>query len=105
MCDPFDLPVRSDIKNSGREANRKLLYSFVCYFFFLPTIIESFSNCISDFQVCETIRSLVKNNIRSACTNDTLLHLCVSRLNMIKSGYFNDGTATRVICLLQLKHH
>lgn len=40
----------------------------------------------------DTIRSLVKNNIRSACTNDTLLHLCVSRLNIIRSGYFNDGT-------------
>ncbi|XP_055321771.1 protein fem-1 homolog C isoform X2 [Sitodiplosis mosellana] len=47
--------------------------------------------------VCESIRSLVKSNIRSACTNDTLLHLCVSRLNIIKSGYFNDGTGMRGI--------
>lgn len=46
--------------------------------------------------VCRAIRSLVKDNIRSACTNDTLLHLCVSRLNIIKSGYFSDGTSIRV---------
>lgn len=46
--------------------------------------------------MCETIRSLIKSNIRSACTNDTLLHLCVSRLNIIKSGYFNDATGMRV---------
>lgn len=54
------------------------------------------------FQVSETIRSLIKSNIRSACTNDTLLHLCVSRLNIIKSGYFNDGTGMRVILITQL---
>lgn len=47
-------------------------------------------------QVKENVRKLVKNHIRSACTNDTLLHLCVSRLNVIKSGYFNDGTAVGV---------
>lgn len=49
-----------------------------------------------EFQVNENVRKLVKNRIRSACTNDTLLHLCVSRLNVIKSGYFNDGTAVGV---------
>lgn len=46
--------------------------------------------------VHEAVRSLVKDNIRSACTNDTLLHLCVSRLNIIKSGYFSEGTSLRV---------
>lgn len=46
--------------------------------------------------VHQAVRSLVKDNIRSACTNDTLLHLCVSRLNIIKSGYFSDGTSLRV---------
>lgn len=48
------------------------------------------------FQVKENVGKLVKNRIRSACTNDTLLHLCVSRLNVIKSGYFNDGTPVGV---------
>lgn len=52
--------------------------------------------------MCETIRSLVKNNIRSACTNDTLLHLCVSRLNIIKKGYFIDGTGKRVFTILMM---
>lgn len=43
-----------------------------------------------------SVQNLVKNNLRSACTNDTLLHLCVSRLNIIKSGYFADGTTLGV---------
>ena len=43
------------------------------------------------------VRSLVRNNIRSAITNDTLLHLSVSRLNVIKSGYFTDDSSLRVI--------
>lgn len=40
--------------------------------------------------VSEAVTELVQSNIRSACTNDTLLHLSVSRLNVIKSGYFSD---------------
>uniref|UniRef100_A0A1Q3F9U8 Putative ankyrin repeat protein n=1 Tax=Culex tarsalis TaxID=7177 RepID=A0A1Q3F9U8_CULTA len=43
------------------------------------------------------VRTLVRNNIRSAITNDTLLHLSVSRLNVIKSGYFTDDSSLRVI--------
>lgn len=41
----------------------------------------------------KVVEQLINNNIRSTCTNDTLLHLCVSRLNVIKSGYFSDGTS------------
>lgn len=37
-----------------------------------------------------SVRKLVQANITSACTNDSLLHLCVSRLNVIKSGLLND---------------
>lgn len=44
-----------------------------------------------------SVRKLVRNNIRSAITNDTLLHLSVSRLNVIKSGYFTDDSSLRVI--------
>ena len=41
------------------------------------------------------VSRLVRSNIRSACTNDTLLHLSVSRLNVIKSGYFTDDSNMR----------
>lgn len=41
-------------------------------------------------QVYECVRNLVLANPRSATTGDTLLHLCVSRLNTIKSSYFSD---------------
>ncbi|XP_014272256.1 protein fem-1 homolog A isoform X2 [Halyomorpha halys] len=40
--------------------------------------------------VRESVRTLVRANPHSACTGDTLLHLCVSRLNTIKSSYFTD---------------
>ncbi|XP_059611223.1 protein fem-1 homolog C isoform X2 [Phlebotomus argentipes] len=43
------------------------------------------------------VTELVRSNIRSACTNDTLLHLSVSRLNVIKSGYFSDDNNLTVI--------
>ncbi|TMW43461.1 hypothetical protein DOY81_011460 [Sarcophaga bullata] len=36
------------------------------------------------------VKKLVQANITSACTNDSLLHVCVSRLNVIKSGLLND---------------
>ncbi|KAG8250154.1 hypothetical protein J6590_107729, partial [Homalodisca vitripennis] len=41
-------------------------------------------------QVSECVRALVWSSPRSATTGDTLLHLCVSRLNTIKSSYFSD---------------
>lgn len=36
------------------------------------------------------VRALVQHDVRSAHTHDTLLHLCVSRLNVIRSTYFAD---------------
>ena len=43
------------------------------------------------------VKKLVASNIRSACTYDTLLHLCVSRLNVIKSGYLTDNSSLTVV--------
>lgn len=40
--------------------------------------------------VTHLIVNLVKINPRTASTDDTLLHLCVSKLNTIKSSYFMD---------------
>ncbi|XP_069695746.1 protein fem-1 homolog C [Periplaneta americana] len=41
-------------------------------------------------QMREMVTALIRSNPRSASTGDTLLHLCVSRLNTIKSSYFSD---------------
>ncbi|XP_017474251.1 PREDICTED: protein fem-1 homolog C [Rhagoletis zephyria] len=43
------------------------------------------------------VRELVRANVRSACTCDTLLHLCVSRLNVIKSGYLSDENNLTIV--------
>lgn len=70
----------------------------VCILSILCFVHREYSiECVrNQFQVNENVKKLVRNQIRSACTNDTLLHLCVSRLNVIKSGYFNDGTPVGV---------
>lgn len=40
--------------------------------------------------VTELVVSIVKINPRTAGSDDTLLHLCVSKLNTIRSNYFMD---------------
>ncbi|KAK7865662.1 hypothetical protein R5R35_006914 [Gryllus longicercus] len=40
--------------------------------------------------VQEMVTSLIRTNPRSSSSGDTILHLCVSRLNTIKSSYFHD---------------
>lgn len=40
--------------------------------------------------VTDLVWNLVKTNPRCVSTEDTLLHLCVSKLNTIRSSYFMD---------------
>lgn len=40
--------------------------------------------------VLELVANLMRINPKSATTDDTLLHMCVSKLNTIRSGYFMD---------------
>ncbi|KAI8045563.1 protein fem-1 homolog C [Drosophila gunungcola] len=41
--------------------------------------------------ICQAVHeTVVVGNLRSASTADTMLHLCASRLNVIKSGYITD---------------
>lgn len=46
--------------------------------------------------VCDQVSKLIRLNPTSASTEDTLLHLCVSKLNTIKSGYFMDEAPVMV---------
>ena len=49
-------------------------------------------------RVYSLISNLVRYNPCSATTGDTLLHLCVSRLNTIKSSYFaEDNQVNQVV--------
>lgn len=54
--------------------------------------------------VYRAVSDLVRFNIRSACTSDTLLHLCVSRLNVIKSGYLGDDNNLKVFQIVGSYH-
>lgn len=38
----------------------------------------------------ELITDLVRKNVRCAAQEDSILHLCVSKLNTIRSSYFMD---------------
>jgi len=51
-------------------------------------------------QMREMVTALIRSNPRSASTGDTLLHLCVSRLNTIKSAYFSDDNQ---VCKKKIK--
>lgn len=44
----------------------------------------------------QLVYELVKQNPRSAHTEDTLLHLCVSNLNTISTSYFTTANETQV---------
>lgn len=43
--------------------------------------------------VTELIRDLVKKNVKCVALEDSILHLCVSKLNTIRSSYFLDEEA------------
>lgn len=40
--------------------------------------------------VTDLIKNLVKKNVKCVTLEDSILHLCVSRLNTIRSSYFLD---------------
>lgn len=40
--------------------------------------------------VKQLITELVRKNVRCAAQEDSILHLCVSKLNTIRSSYFMD---------------
>lgn len=61
-----------------------------CITHLIYLLVETARSEVQQRQVYECVHSLVLSNPRSATTGDTLLHLCVSRLNTIKSSYFSD---------------
>lgn len=53
--------------------------------------------------ICQAVHeAVVVGNLRSASTADTMLHLCASRLNVIKSGYITDDNFADVRRCYQL---
>lgn len=48
--------------------------------------------------VTQLIRDLVKKNIKCVTLEDSILHLCVSRFNTIRSSYFLDEEP--VVCII-----
>ncbi|KAM3958636.1 ankyrin repeat protein mann-cup [Aphomia sociella] len=56
-------------------------------------LLESARGAAAAAALRRAVARLVAADVRSAHTGDTLLHLCVSRLNVIRSTYFADELA------------
>ncbi|KAK0165341.1 hypothetical protein PV328_003860 [Microctonus aethiopoides] len=66
-----------------------------CVTHLIYLLVETAQTSEQKTETRQLVHKLVKQNPRSASTEDTLLHLCVSRLNTLTSSYFtSDDTQT-----------
>ncbi|BES96833.1 sex-determining protein fem-1 [Nesidiocoris tenuis] len=63
-----------------------------CLTHLIYLLVETVKTEEEDALLRNSVTELVKANPHSASTGDTLLHLCVTRLNTIKSSYFSDDS-------------
>nr|CAD7577652.1 unnamed protein product [Timema californicum] len=61
-----------------------------CIAHLIYLLVETAQSQSQREEVHRMVSKLLRHNVRSASTGDTLLHLCVSCLNTIKSSYFSD---------------
>lgn len=61
-----------------------------CLTHLIYLMIETAQTAADKELVAELLRGLIKSNIRCFTEGETILHLCVSRLNTIRSSYFLD---------------
>lgn len=86
------LAVRPVYKKQAETFDRAL--RCVTHLVFL--LLETASAPDQRLDVRRRVVRLLQADVRSAHTGDTLLHLCVSRLNVIRSTYFADEIAVPV---------
>ena len=60
-----------------------------CVTHLIYLLIETAQTSDEKMEMRQLVHGLVRKNLRSASTEDTLLHLCVSSLNTINSSYFS----------------
>ncbi|XP_043271024.1 protein fem-1 homolog C isoform X2 [Venturia canescens] len=68
-----------------RDSYNKILK---CVTHLIYLLVKTARTSETQAEARQLVHDLVKQNPRSASTEDTLLHLCVSRLNTINSSYF-----------------
>lgn len=61
-----------------------------CVTHLIHLMLETASDERDRDTVTDMIRDLVKKNVKCVTLEDSILHLCVSRLNTIRSSYFLD---------------
>nr|CAD7414108.1 unnamed protein product [Timema poppensis] len=80
------LEVRPVQKRQQESFDRTLK----CIAHLIYLLVETAQSQSQREEVHRMVSKLLRHNVRSASTGDTLLHLCVSCLNTIKSSYFSD---------------
>lgn len=86
------LAVRPVHKKQAETFDRALR----CVTHLLFLLLETAATPDQRLDVRRRVVRLLQADVRSAHTGDTLLHLCVSRLNVIRSTYFADEIAVPV---------
>nr|CAD7202982.1 unnamed protein product [Timema douglasi] len=91
------LEVRPVQKRQQESFDRTLK----CIAHLIYLLVETAQSQSQREEVHRMVSKLLRHNVRSASTGDTLLHLCVSCLNTIKSSYFSDDNqVSRTIFLI-----
>lgn len=77
-----------------RPSHKKQIDSFdrilKCITHLIYLMLQTIKNVEQMLYVKEHIKNLIRVNPKSIITEDTLLHLCVSKLNTLRSSYFVD---------------
>lgn len=85
-----------DVKPSHKRQMDSFDRILKCITHLIYIMIESSKTEEQKNLVTELVTNLIRINPRSSTTGDTLLHLCVSRLNTIRSNYFADDNQVYV---------
>ncbi|XP_058800378.1 protein fem-1 homolog A [Phymastichus coffea] len=73
-----------------------------CVTHLIYLLIETAQTNEEKLEMKQLVHRLVKENPRSASTEDTILHLCVSCLNTINSSYFNADDVQKIFPNLEV---
>lgn len=87
------LDVRPVFKTQAETFDRALR----CVTHLVYLLVETAAGAAEHLALREMVRAVVASGVRSAHTGDTLLHLCASRLNVIRSTYFGEEASTEPV--------
>lgn len=88
------------VHKKQRESYDRILK---CVTHLIYLLLETAQSDEEKEEVRQLVHNLVRQNPRCASTEDTLLHLCVSRVNTIHSNHFTSEEIQVIIEILKKK--